>query len=305
MAALEAQMEHQVRWIMTRYVGEFGRSASNPLGSALVQDCLDKGRDFCEGGVRYDLRGVDAPTIANTADALCAIREFVFEDRVLTMAQLIHLLQSNYEGAQDIRAMLVSRTAKYGNDDETVDAMAARLLNFIADTVEKVSKEMVVPEGHHLIWGLLSGTFELAVWFGNWIGASPDGRYASEAVAMNLSPSVGMAMKGPTATLRSYANLPLGRLMTGAPLDLCMDGTTLVGDAGLSRLAGFVRSFVELGGGIMTISVMDADTMRRAQKEPNRYRHLRVRLGGSQAYFVGLSREQQDFQIARAEHAFG
>ena len=126
--------------------------------------------------------------------------------------------------------------------------------------------EMTVPEGYHLIWGLLSGTFEGAVWFGNWIGASPDGRYASEAVAINLSPSVGMAMKGPTATLRSYANLPLGRLMSGAPLDLCMDGTTLVGDAGLSRLAGFVRSFVELGGGILTISVMDADTMRRAHQ---------------------------------------
>jgi formate C-acetyltransferase len=82
-----------------------------------------------------------------------------------------------------------------------------------------------------------------------------------------------------------------------------VDGSTLAGEVGLSRLVGFVRSFVELGGELMTISVVDADTMRRAQKEPSKYRHLRVRLGGSQAYFVGLSREQQDFQIMRAEHS--
>ena len=87
MAALERQIEHQVRWIMTRYVGQLGKSASNPLGSALVQDCLARGRDFCEGGVRYDIRGVDAPTVGNTADALCAIRRFVFEEQTLTLAQ--------------------------------------------------------------------------------------------------------------------------------------------------------------------------------------------------------------------------
>jgi formate C-acetyltransferase len=181
--------------------------------------------------------------------------------------------------------------------------MAARLLDFIGDTVERVSGELVVPEGYRVVWGHLSGTFELATRYGSWAGATPDGRHASEPVAINLSPSIGMAMKGPTAVLRSYARLPLERLRTGAPLDLRMDGSTLAGEEGLSRLVGFVQSFVELGGQLMTITVVDADTMRRAQRDPSRYRHLRVRLGGSQAYFVGLSREQQDLQIMRAEHS--
>jgi formate C-acetyltransferase len=308
MSALEAQIEHQIRKLMADYVAELGKDtwiAPNPLCSTLLQDCVDIGRDFCDGGVRYDLRGVNAPTIANTADSLCAIRKFVFEDGILSMAQMIHMLQNNYEGDEDIRAMLVSRAPKYGNDDEAADAMAARLLNFVGDTVERVSREMTVPEGYHLVWGHLSGTFELATRYGGWAGATPDGRHASEPVAVNLSPSIGMAMKGPTAVLRSYTRLPLDRLRTGAPLDLRVDGSTLAGEAGLSRLIGFVRSFIELGGGLMTISVVDADTMRRAQKEPSKYRHLRVRLGGSQAYFVGLSREQQDFQIMRAEHSLG
>jgi formate C-acetyltransferase len=110
-----------------------------------------------------------------------------------------------------------------------------------------------------------------------------------------------MAMKGPTALLRSYASLPLNRLRSGCPLDLTMDGTTLAGEAGLARMVGFVRTFVELGGSLMTVTLIDGDTLRRAQKEPDRYRHLRVRLGGSQAYFVGLSPAQQDYYIARVE----
>ena len=93
----------------------------------------------------------------------------------------------------------------------------------------------------------------------------------------------------------------LERLIIGGALDLSMDGTTLAGDAGLGRMVGFVRSFVELGGDIMTITVADGETLRRAQKEPSNYRHLRVRLGGQQAYFTGLSRDMQDWCIARVE----
>jgi formate C-acetyltransferase len=148
---------------------------------------------------------------------------------------------------------------------------------------------------------MLAGTFEWANRHGASIGAMPDGRRASEPSSSNLGPSLGMATKGPTAMLRSYASLPLSRVRTGGPLDLQMDGTTLGGEAGLARLMGFVQSFVELGGNIMTITLADGETLRRAQKEPDKYRHLRVRLGGSQAYFVGLAPEMQNYYIARVE----
>jgi len=203
--------------------------------------------------------------------------------------------------------MLRTRAPKYGNGDPAADELAARLLNVIADSVAAHAQEpdMTLPEGYRLVWGLLTGTFEWAPAHGAGLGASPDGRRASEPSSSNLAPSVGMAMHGPTAALRSYTSLPLRRLRSGAPLDLSMDGTTTAGEAGLARLMGFVRSFVDLGGNFMTITLVDGDTLRHAQKEPDRYRHLRVRLGGSKAYFVGLSRAMQDYYIARVEQGFG
>ena len=311
MAAMETQIDHQVKtemkWYMDRCKTEaslaFGARGPTPLASAFIQDCLARGKGYGEGGELYTICGVDVCAIASAADSLAAIRKFVYEDHVFELGQLIDLLRNNFEGAEDIRSMLMTRAPKYGNGDPTVDALAARLLNFIADSVEAHAQEpdMTLPGGFRLVWGVLTGTFEWAPSHGAGLGASSDGRRASEPSSSNLGPSVGMAMQGPTAALRSYASLPLRRLRTGAPLDLSMDGSTTAGEAGLARLMGFVRSFVDLGGNFMTITLIDGDTLRQAQKEPERYSNLRVRLGGSQAYFVGLPPSFQDYYIARVE----
>jgi len=217
---------------------------------------------------------------------------------------MIRLLETNFQGAEDIRAMLVTRAPKYGNADPAADTIAARLLNCVGDSIEVHARDLTVPPQYNLIWGFLSGTFEWAPRHGAGLGASADGRRASEPAATNLGPSVGMAMRGPTAALRSYTSLPLNRIRTGAPLDLSIDGSTTAEEAGLQRLMGFLRSFVDLGGNIMTNALGDGDALRRAQREPEKYRDLRVRLGGSQAYFVGLSRDMQDYYIARVEQGF-
>jgi formate C-acetyltransferase len=314
MAAMERQIDHQVKTEMKRYLDRYrteaaklaGARGPTPLASAFIQDCLARGKGYGEGGELYTIAGVDVCAIGTAADSLAAIREFVYEDQVLELGQLIDLLQNNFEGATEVRSMLRTRAPKYGNGDPAADELAARLLNYIADRMAAHAQEpdMGLPEGYRLVWGLLTGTFEWAPSHGAGLGASPDGRFASEPSSSNLAPSVGMAMHGPTAALRSYTNLPLRRLRSGAPLDLSMDGTTTAGEAGLARLMGFVRSFVDLGGNFMTITLVDGDTLRQAQREPDRYRHLRVRLGGSQAYFVGLSRAMQDYYIARVEQGF-
>jgi len=312
MAAMERQIDHQVKTEMTVYLDRyrteagkaFGGRGLTPLASAFIQDCVARGKGYGEGGEQYTIAGVDVCAIGTAADSLAAIRKFVYEDGVLELGQLIDLLQNSFEGAEDIRSMLRTRAPKYGNGDPAADELAARLLNVIADSVAAHAREpdMTLPEGYRLVWGLLTGTFEWAPSHGAGLGASPDGRRASEPSSSNLAPSVGMAMHGPTAALRSYTSLPLRRLRSGAPLDLSMDGTTTAGEAGLERLMGFVRSFVDRN--FMTITLVDGDTLRHAQKEPDRYRHLRVRLGGSQAYFVGLSRAMQDYYIARVEQGF-
>ena len=309
MGAVEAQLDFQVTRCMADYIEryttpaaiEFGSRGPTPLASALIGNCLEKGRQYGEGGEQYTVAGVDVCALANAADSLCAIKKLIYEERVLTMEQLIAMLRNNFQGAEDVRSMFITRAPKYGNGDPVADGMAGRLIAFIADRLEKHTPEFTLPQRYHLTWGMLAGTFEWANAHGASLGASPDGRRASEPSSSNLGPSLGMAMKGPTAMLRSYASLPLDRLRSGAPLDLTMDGTTLAGEAGLARLVGFVRSFVELGGNIMTVTLIDGATLRRAQKEPDKYRHLRVRLGGSQAYFVGLAPSMQDYYIARVE----
>jgi len=314
MAAMERQIDHQVRTEMKRYLDRYrteaakvaGARGPTPLASAFIQDCMARGKGYGEGGEQYTIAGVDVCAIGTTADSLAAIQKFVYEDRVLELGQLIDLLFNNFEGAEEVRSMLRTRAPKYGNGDPAADELAARLLNFIADRVAAHAQDpdMALPDGYRLVWGLLTGTFEWAPSHGAGLGASPDGRRASEPSSSNLAPSVGVAMHGPTAALRSYTGLPLQRLRSGAPLDLSMDGSTTAGEAGLARLMGFVRSFVDLGGNFMTITLVDGDTLRQAQQEPDRYRHLRVRLGGSQAYFVGLSRAMQDYYIARVEQGF-
>jgi formate C-acetyltransferase len=309
MAAVEKQIDFQVKMCMADYIAAhktpaglaFGSRGLTPLASALIDNCLERGRQYGEGGELHTIAGIDTCALGNGADALSAIKKLVYEEKALSMAELIGHLRNNFQGAEDVRSMLITRAPKYGNGDPIADGMAARLIAFIADCVDQHRAEFPLPAPYHLTWGNLAGTFEWANAHGASIGASPDGRRASEPSSSNLGPSLGMAMKGPTALLRSYASLPLNRLRSGCPLDLTMDGTTLAGEAGLARMVGFVRTFVELGGSLMTVTLIDGDTLRRAQKEPDRYRHLRVRLGGSQAYFVGLSPAQQDYYIARVE----
>jgi formate C-acetyltransferase len=309
MEAVQRQIDYQVNKCMSDYMDRyateaaaaFGSRGPTPLASALIQDCLEKGRPYGDGGERYTVCGIDSCALGNAADSLTAIEKLVYRERVLSMEQLIALLRSNFQGAEDMRSMFITRAPKYGNGDAVADGMLARLIILISDSIEKHALEFALPERYHLAWGMLAGTFEWANAHGASLGAMPDGRRASEPSSSNLGPSLGMAMKGPTAMLRSYASLPLERVRTGGPLDLQMDGTTLGGVVGLERLVGMVRSFVELGGNIMTITLADGETLRRAQKEPDKYRHLRVRLGGSQAYFVGLTPEQQNYYIARVE----
>ena len=137
---------------------------------------------------------------------------------------------------------------------------------------------------------------------GGEVGATPDGRYSGEAVAPNLSPALGCDVHGPTAAIRSYLKMRVADLAAGAPIDLRFSRPSLIGEAGLQRLAGFLQTFIDLGGNMITLTVTDVEELKKAMREPEKYRHLRVRMGGWTAYFVMLSEEQQRLHIQRVEH---
>lgn len=134
------------------------------------------------------------------------------------------------------------------------------------------------------------------------VGATPDGRHSGEAIAANLSPVMGTDISGPTAAIRSYLKMSVADLATGAPIDLRFSASSLKDEAGTQRLTGFIKAFIDLGGNMTTLTVTDIEELKKAMKEPEKYRHLRVRMGGWSAYWVMLSEGTQRLHIQRVEH---
>ena len=146
------------------------------------------------------------------------------------------------------------------------------------------------------------GTFSWYQRIGLEVGATPDGRHYGEAVAVNLSPVPGIDVSGPTAAIRSYLKMRVGDLPAGAPIGLRFSSSSLKDEAGTQRLAVFIKGFVDLGGNMIALTVTDVGELKRAMKEPEKYRHLRVRMGGWTAYWVVLGEESQRLHIQRVEH---
>ena len=279
------------------YHSGHGRYSYNPLLSALIKDSVENETDAIRGGARYVIWHVMGEAVANAVDALAAIKKLVFDERSVTMTTVLNALDRNWQGYEDLRQRMVARAPKFANDNAYADAIARELM---ARFVERTR--------HHarrypsIIFPCAVGTFSWYASIGIEVGASCDGRFAGEPITPNFSPTLGMDLAGPTAAMKSYGQMPLADLAAGAPMDLRFAGSHLRGEAGTERLAAFLRAFVALGGNMTTITVTDAEVLKRAMREPEQHRGLRVRMGGWSAYFVALSPEQQRLHIARVEH---
>ncbi|AKM48531.1 formate C-acetyltransferase [Edwardsiella anguillarum] len=270
-----------------------------PLLSAFISDCLDKGRDITDGGARYNFSGVQGIGIANLGDSLHALRGMVFEQRRLSFDQLLAQLKANFvtpDGAQ-IRARLINRFEKYGNDIDRVDDISADLLRFYCKEVEKYRN----PRGGQFTPG--SYTVSAHIPLGAVVGATPDGRLAGEQLADGgLSPMLGQDSQGPTAVLKSVSKLDNYLLSNGTLLNVKFTPATLEGEAGLNKLADFLHAFSKLKLQHIQFNVVSAETLRAAQRRPQAYAGLVVRVAGYSAFFVELSREIQDDIIRRTAH---
>lgn len=180
-----------------------------------------------------------------------------------------------------------------------LDDIAARLLGDFSSIIDRLR----VTEAPGLILGEGVATFEFFAKWGHDVGASPDGRFSQDPVASNFSPVHGADLLGPTATIRSITAGDLLPYMMGAPLDIEVNPNEVRGDAGLDRMVALIKGFKACGGLILTITGANREQLLAAQKEPEKYRNLRVRLGGLSAYFVTLSKEMQNSIIKRTEHS--
>jgi formate C-acetyltransferase len=305
MDAFRAQLDCEIRKIidlMVTYYGCLYDIAPVPFLSSLMEDCLREGKDVTEGGARYVIHALLLMGLSNVADSLAAIKKLVFEDEVISWSELLKSLADNFADKEDLRQTLITRAPKYGTDCDYVDELARGVLDYF---VQRVKHHDQSHGDKKIGFSTGAGTFESYIAAGERVGATPDGRLATTPLGSNLSPSEGRAVKGQTAAINSFTGLNLVDLPTGSPLDLGMEKRVLMGEEGLGRLSALVQSFLDKGGNILTINVHGVEELREAQREPDRYRDLVVRVAGWQAYFVDLPRRYQESIITRIEQYGG
>ncbi|WP_276204918.1 formate C-acetyltransferase [Vibrio barjaei] len=270
-----------------------------PLLSSFINDCIENGKDITYGGSRYNFSGVQGIGIANLSDSLMALKRFVFEENRMNFEEFIAVLESNFEGKEGerVRARLMNRYEKYGNDIDEVDALGADLLRLFCKEVETYEN----PRGGYFTPG--SYTVSAHVPLGAVVGATPDGRLAGEQLADGgLSPMLGKDQHGPTAVLKSVSKLDNYLLSNGSLLNVKFTPSTLEGEQGITKLGDFLRAFMKLKLQHIQFNVLNADTLRKAQEKPEDYAGLVVRVAGYSAFFVELSKEIQDDIIRRTAH---
>jgi len=266
-----------------------------PFLSLLIDDCVARGRDYHDGGARYNTSYIQGVGLGTMADALAAIKYHVYDKKNLSMEALLRALAEDFEGQERLRQMLLNTTPRYGNDDDYADAVMVRVFEAFFDAVDGRPNT----RGGRYAINLLPTTVH--VYFGSVVGATPDGRRAAQPLSEGVSPVQGADRHGPTAVLKSVAKMDHVRT-GGTLLNQKFTPALLADEAGLNGLVKLVRCYFRLDGHHIQFNVVDAATLRAAQEHPDEHRDLIVRVAGYSDYFCDLGKSLQDEIIARTEH---
>ncbi len=266
-----------------------------PFLSLLVDDCIATGKDYHDGGARYNTSYVQGVGLGTITDALTALKYHVFDQCTLSMETMLSALDGNFKGQERTRQLLINRTPRYGNDDDYADSVMTTVFDLYFNAID--GRPNTKGGEYHI--NLLPTTVH--VYFGSVIGATPDGRRAGEPLSEGISPVQGADRCGPTAVVKSAAKMD--HLRTGGTLlNQKFTPQLLKDEAGLDGLVQLVRTYFKFDGHHIQFNVVDAATLRAAQKNPEQYRDLIVRVAGYSDYFCDLGQSLQDEIIARTEH---
>jgi formate C-acetyltransferase len=267
-----------------------------PLMSLFIDDCVARGQDVCAGGARYNLTGCIAAGLPNVVNSLGAIRERVFRRRALSMAQVVQALRADFVGHEDVRRQLLT-APKWGNDDPLIDDLAS----IVADALYAELAHRTNPRGGR--WQLALYSFVANASLGQAVGASADGRGATEPLTRNLNPAWGTDRGGPTAVLRSLSGIDFTKTPNGSALDLRFDPAPFLTPEGREKFVGFLKAFVNLGIMEMQVTMVDTETLVAARSNPERFPNLMVKVAGYSARFVDLPPHEQEEIIRRTSHS--
>ncbi len=266
-----------------------------PFLSLIIEDCISKGIDYNAGGARYNTTYIQGVGMGSITDSLTSLKYHVFDHQTISMTVMLKALENNFRDFEALRMELVYKTPKYGNDDDDADQQAGEVFDIFYSAVD--GRSNAIGGKHHI--NLLPTTSH--IYFGSVTGALPDGRKAGQPLSEGISPVQGADTKGPTAVLKSAARID--HLRTGGTLlNQKFSPSFFEGKESILKLTALIRSYFRMNGHHTQFNVVSADTLRNAQKHPEQYRDLIVRVAGYSDYFNDLGEDLQNEIIRRTEH---
>jgi len=273
---------------------------SSPLFSATMEACVEKGGDaYADFAAAYNNSSINVIGLATAVDSLYAIKKLVFDDKRMSLQELIAILDSNWQGQEALRNLIRNKFPKYGVGDKNVDHLASQIVDFLSDNINNV------PNAKGGVYRMGVFSIDWRVKWGEHTAASADGRLSAETLSQNASATFGMDKEGPTGHILSVSSLNGVNAVNGSILDLDLHSSAVRGKNGTNVLLATLDTFLEKGGQTIHYNVLDTETLRDAQEHPEKYPNLQVRLCGWNVLFTHLSKASQDEFIHRSEMQAG
>jgi len=267
----------------------------SPFLSIIIDDCIINGRDYNDGGTKYNTSYIQIVGMGSITDCLASLKYNIYDNQICTMKQMLEVLKNNFEGFEEIRQKLLHRTPKYGNDKEYADGITQQVFEIVYSAIDGRPNTR---GGVHRI-NLLPTTVH--IYFGIVTGATPDGRKAFTPLSEGISPVQGMDINGPTSVIKSAGKID--HLRTGGSLlNQKFSPKFFSSESGIDNVAHLIRSYFKMGGHHIQFNVVSANTLRAAQNDPVQYHNLIVRVAGYSDYYINLGKDLQDEIIKRTEH---
>ena len=273
----------------------YAKYAPAPFLSVVIADCIANGKDYYNGGPRYNTNYIQCCGIGTVTDCFSAIKKHVFETKTVLMDELLAALQDNFSGQEALRQRLLNKTPFFGNDEDAPDVLMRQVYADLFGAID--GKPNTKGTTYHL--NMLSTTCH--VYFGKMLGASANGRLAGLPISDGTSPSHGADRNGPTAVIKSLAKMDQVK-SGGTLLNQRFLPDVLKDEDGIEKLCHLIRTYFNLNGHHIQFNIVDSATLRKAQQAPDEYRDLLVRVAGYSDYFVDLDVDHQEEIIARTQH---
>jgi pyruvate formate-lyase/glycerol dehydratase family glycyl radical enzyme len=274
----------------------FAKYAPAPFLSVVIEDCISKGKDYYDGGPRYNTSYIQCCGLGTVTDSLAALKKHVFENKAFSMDRVLNAVLKNFEGEELLRQTIINRTPFFGNDDDYADSIAVKVYDDLVDTID--NKPNIKPGGkYHL--NMLSTTCH--VYFGKVMGATPNGRLAGKSISDGTSPSHGADTHDPSAVVKSLTKIDHVK-SGGTLLNQRFLPSLMRKEEDIRKLGHLIRSYFTLGGHHIQFNIVDTATLLAAQACPEDYKDLLVRMAGYSDYFNDMNADLQQEVIERTEN---